>query len=97
MHATAATTAETPTRIIIGFAPGGALDIFARTLGEKLRVSLGTPVLVENRPGASARLALENVRRAAPDGKTVLISPAPPVERSNSGSPALCLTAASRA
>ncbi|WP_454739929.1 tripartite tricarboxylate transporter substrate-binding protein [Cupriavidus necator] len=78
LHATAATTAETPTRIVIGFAPGGALDIFARTLGEKLRVSLGTPVLVENRPGASARLALENVRRAAPDGKTVLISPAPP-------------------
>lgn len=74
----AAASADTPTRLVIGFAPGGALDIFARTLAEKLRVSLGTPVLVENRPGASARVALENVKRAAPDGRTVLISPAPP-------------------
>ncbi|CAG2155716.1 hypothetical protein LMG31506_05481 [Cupriavidus yeoncheonensis] len=69
---------DTPTRIVVGFAAGGALDIFARTLAEKLRVSLNTPVLVENRPGASARLALDTVRRAHPDGKTILISPAPP-------------------
>ncbi|BDB27003.1 tripartite tricarboxylate transporter substrate binding protein [Cupriavidus sp. P-10] len=69
---------DTPLRIVVGFAPGGALDIFARALAEKLRVSLDTPVLVENRPGASARLALDNVRRSPPDGKTLLISPAPP-------------------
>ena len=69
---------DTPLRIVVGFAPGGALDIFARTLADKLRVSLDTPVLVENRPGASARLALDNVRRSPADGKTLLISPAPP-------------------
>ncbi|CAG2160521.1 tripartite tricarboxylate transporter substrate-binding protein [Cupriavidus numazuensis] len=69
---------DTPTRIVVGFAAGGALDIFARTLAEKLRVSLNTPVVVENRPGASARLALDTVRRSAADGKTILISPAPP-------------------
>ncbi len=73
-----AASGDAPVRIVVGFAAGGALDIFARTLAEKLRVSLDTPVLVENRPGASARLALENVKRAPPDGKTVLISPAPP-------------------
>ncbi|KDP83332.1 tripartite tricarboxylate transporter substrate-binding protein [Cupriavidus basilensis] len=76
--AAGATSADTPTRIVIGFAPGGALDVFARTVAEKLRVSLGETILVENRPGASARLALESVKRAAPDGKTILISPAPP-------------------
>lgn len=69
---------DTPLRIVVGFAPGGALDIFARALAEKLRASLDTPVLVENRPGASARLALDNVRRSPGDGKTLLISPAPP-------------------
>jgi tripartite-type tricarboxylate transporter receptor subunit TctC len=77
-NAAVAAGSDTPTRIMVGFAAGGALDIFARTLAEKLRVSLNTPVLVENRPGASARLALDTVRRAHPDGKTILISPAPP-------------------
>jgi tripartite-type tricarboxylate transporter receptor subunit TctC len=77
-NAAVAAASETPTRIVVGFAAGGALDIFARTLAEKLRVSLNTPVLVENRPGASARLALDTVKRAHPDGKTILISPAPP-------------------
>ncbi|MGY2490779.1 tripartite tricarboxylate transporter substrate-binding protein [Cupriavidus sp. CP313] len=75
----AAASGDVPTRIVIGFAAGGGLDILARTLAEKLRVSLDAPVLVENRPGASARLALENVMRAPPDGKTVLISPVAPI------------------
>ncbi|QOT80791.1 tripartite tricarboxylate transporter substrate-binding protein [Cupriavidus basilensis] len=79
MPATAvAAGADTPTRIVVGFAAGGALDVFARTLAEKLRVSLGETILVENRPGASTQLALESVKRSAPDGKTILISPAPP-------------------
>lgn len=77
-NAVQAAASDTPTRIVVGFAAGGALDIFARTLAEKLRVSLNTPVVVENRPGASARLALDTVRRSAADGKTILISPAPP-------------------
>lgn len=74
----AAASADAPTRIVVGFAAGGALDVFARALAEKLRVSLGETILVENRPGASARLALEYVKRAPPNGKTILISPAPP-------------------
>ncbi|GEQ77842.1 hypothetical protein CTTA_4847 [Comamonas testosteroni] len=68
----------TPTRIVIGFAPGGALDVLARSIADKLRVSLGGTVLVENKTGASTRLAVEAVKRAAPDGKTILLSPAPP-------------------
>lgn len=67
------------TRIVVGFAPGGALDVLARVLAEKLRTTLGTTVLVENKPGASARLALVAVKNAAPNGKTILISSPSPV------------------
>lgn len=74
----AADADASPTRIIIGFAPGGALDVLARSMADKLRVSLGGIVLVENKTGASTRLAVEAVKRAPPDGKTILISPAPP-------------------
>ena len=76
--AAASDTDNTPTRIVIGFAPGGALDVLARSIADKLRVSLGGVVLVENKTGASTRLAVEAVKRAPPDGKTILISPAPP-------------------
>jgi tripartite-type tricarboxylate transporter receptor subunit TctC len=66
-----------PTRIIVGYAPGGAADNLARIYAEQLRQDgLGT-VLVENKPGASARLALDFVKRAKPDGKTIFIGPSP--------------------
>ncbi|MDN8617485.1 tripartite tricarboxylate transporter substrate-binding protein [Variovorax ginsengisoli] len=74
----AAGAADDITRIVVGFAPGGALDVLARSLAEKLRGSLGGTVLVENKPGASTRLALQAVKQAPPNGKTILISPAPP-------------------
>lgn len=67
------------TRIVVGFAPGGALDVLARVVAEKLRETLGTPVLVENKAGASARIALLAVKNAPPDGKTILISSPSPV------------------
>lgn len=67
-----------PTRIVIGFPPGGALDTMARSVAEKLRLASGAPVLVENIPGAGTRLAVQHVKRAAPDGKTILIGPASP-------------------
>ena len=76
LPAFAADDAE-PTRIIVGFAPGGAADNLARIYAEQLRQDgLGT-VLVENKPGASARLALDFVKRAKPDGKTIFIGPSP--------------------
>jgi tripartite-type tricarboxylate transporter receptor subunit TctC len=62
-------------RILVGFPPGGSVDVIARLLAEKLRVSLGQNVIVDNKPGAGGRVALGEVRRAAPDGQTLILSP----------------------
>lgn len=67
-----------PVKIVIGFSAGGALDNMSRALADKLRVELGQTVIVENRPGAGSQLAVQAVKRAAPDGNTILISPATP-------------------
>ena len=63
-----------PIRLVIGFAPGGAADVVARTLGESLSRILGQPVLVENRAGAGSSIAAEHVAKSTPDGYTVLIA-----------------------
>ncbi len=63
------------TRIIVGFAAGGSTDILARHLAEQLKTTLGRPVIVENKAGASGRLAVEAVKMAAPDGDTLLLAP----------------------
>lgn len=68
---------DTPTRLVVAFAAGGANDIMARALAEKLRLSLGETVVVENRTGAGGIVAAESVKRAPKDGKTILISSAP--------------------
>ncbi len=64
-----------PATIAVGFAPGGAADGLARLLAEKLRGSVAPTVLVDNRVGAAARIAIEHVRNAAPDGNTMLLVP----------------------
>ncbi|MFJ4288454.1 tripartite tricarboxylate transporter substrate-binding protein [Cupriavidus sp. NPDC089707] len=66
-----------PMHIIVGYAPGGAADSLARLYAEQLRQDGHGTVVVENRPGASARLALDYVKRSRPDGKTVFIGPSP--------------------
>lgn len=63
-------------RIIVGFPPGGAPDIVARRLAEQLTGKLATAVVVENRPGASGRIAVDGARQAPPDGLTLLLNPA---------------------
>ena len=63
-----------PIRIIVPFAAGGAVDSIARVLGQQLSLSTGRPVLVENKPGASANLGADYVAKAAPDGYTVLLA-----------------------
>jgi tripartite-type tricarboxylate transporter receptor subunit TctC len=65
-----------PVRLIVGFPPGGGVDINARMLAPKLTEYLGQQVVVENVPGAGTNIANERVARAAPDGYTLLINTA---------------------
>ncbi len=62
-----------PLRLVIGSPAGGAMDATARAVGRHLQESLHRPVVVENRPGAGAMLAISNVGTAAPDGSTVML------------------------
>lgn len=64
-----------PIRILVGFAPGGATDVIARLAQDKMRKALGAPVIVENRAGASGAIAAEALKKAAADGKTLMIAP----------------------
>jgi tripartite-type tricarboxylate transporter receptor subunit TctC len=61
--------------IIVGFPPGGGTDILARILAERLRGTYASTILVENKPGASARLAVDYVKNAEPDGSVLLFTP----------------------
>jgi tripartite-type tricarboxylate transporter receptor subunit TctC len=81
--AAAAATLAVPTvfaqdrtvKILVGFPPGGSADVIARVLAEKLRASLGQNVIVDNKPGAAGRVVLQELKRATPDGQTLVVSP----------------------
>ena len=61
-------------RILVGFPPGGGTDAIARMLGDKLKDELGTPVIVDNKPGAGGQLAAQALKAAAPDGHTLFLT-----------------------
>ena len=63
-----------PVRIVVPYPPGGASDVTARLLGQKLSELWNQPVVIDNRPGANGILALEYVAKQAPDGSTLLMA-----------------------
>jgi tripartite-type tricarboxylate transporter receptor subunit TctC len=63
-----------PVKILVQITPGGAPDIAARLIAEKLSVSLGQPFVVENRPGANGNVAGDLVAKASPDGYTLMLA-----------------------
>src|SRR6187399_481036 len=75
LAAPAAFAQERTMKIWIGFPPGGSADTIARVLAEKMKVSLGQNVVVDNKPGAAGRLVLGELKRMAPDGQNLVLSP----------------------
>ena len=63
-----------PVKIVVGYAPGGAVDVVARTLGQSLGTSLGQSFIIENKPGAGTNIAVKSVITAEPDGYTLMLA-----------------------
>jgi tripartite-type tricarboxylate transporter receptor subunit TctC len=63
-----------PIRVLVGFPPGGSTDIVARIFSDRLRELLGRPIVVENRPGNGGQVAAIQLKNAAPDGTTVMLT-----------------------
>src|ERR1700687_1274604 len=71
--ASAADYPTRPVRFVVGYPPGGATDIIARLIGQRLSEKLGQQFVVENKPGAGNNIGTESVVNAEPDGYTVLL------------------------
>src|SRR5437868_5787350 len=71
--ASAADYPSRPVRWVVGYPPGGATDVIARLIGQRLSEKLGQQFVIENKPGAGNNIATESVVNAAPDGYTVLL------------------------
>jgi tripartite-type tricarboxylate transporter receptor subunit TctC len=71
----AAQTSGQPVRILAGYAPGGNVDILARTFAKALSEATGRTVIVENKPGGGGQVAAEMLKAAAPDGNTLMMAP----------------------
>ena len=73
--APAQTYPNRPIRLVVGYPPGGAVDLIARLYGQALSVRLGQPVVIENRPGSGSNLAGDIAAKSAPDGYTLFHGP----------------------
>ena len=62
-------------KILVGFPPGGSVDVVARLLADNMKSSLDQNVIIDNKPGAAGRVALGELKRAAPDGNTLALAP----------------------
>lgn len=67
-----------PLKILVGFPPGGSADTIARLMGNAMKDDFST-VIIENKPGASGRIALQQVKASKSDGQTVIILPSGPM------------------
>ena len=67
-HVTAQVYPSRPITIVVPFAPGGVTDVIARSLADRMRGSLGQPLIIENMTGAGGTIGVGRVARAAPDG-----------------------------
>jgi tripartite-type tricarboxylate transporter receptor subunit TctC len=65
---------DKPVKLVVPFAPGGASDLTARTLAQKMGDLMGQPVVVENKPGANGAIGTDMVAKATPDGYTILLT-----------------------
>ncbi|MCD0502304.1 Bug family tripartite tricarboxylate transporter substrate binding protein [Bordetella petrii] len=77
--ASAADYPSGPVTFVVGFPPGTSTDAIARIIGEKLGADWGQPVIVENKPGVGGSLAVAQVKRAKPDGHTLVLSATAPM------------------
>ena len=68
-----------PIKIVVGYSPGGANDILARIVAQKMAETFGQPVVVENRPSTAAIIGTDAVAKAAPDGYTLLMGASGPI------------------
>lgn len=71
----AAIAQDTPARILVGFPAGGSFDTIARVLADKLKVELNRTVLVDNKPGAGGRIAVDVLKAAPADGSVMMLGP----------------------
>ena len=67
------TNAGKPMHIVVTFTPGGAPDILARLIGDKLSVAWNQSMLIDNKPGAGGNTGADSVAKAAPDGLTIVV------------------------
>ena len=67
------------TRVVIGFAPGGTIDVTGRRVADKLAPQFARAAIAGNKTGAGGQIAVQAVKTAAPDGATILLTPASPL------------------